>query len=417
MIHTKYESLTDEQLADLFHSSNWNNNMTPDDRLAACQEVVNRDALSQGMVPCEVVATDMRGNDFGVYTNGTIEVNSHILSSGQIMDEDGNMTAFPGSNAETLNTLYHENRHAYDAQLSEAIEDKMAGNAYNHTIIEDAEARGLDIDQIRASDSIYVQSTDGYDLYRVQNSEREAFKAGEEGCAKMFEGSQSRLGADAEYQAYTDRLAAEDGYNEAMANLKEVYKDDHFDKTLDEQAKNLYFSDHKKDSEFEHGTPESRSAAKNIVENTRGAIYVGMNNSLGYTNEHYEANGNAANANAVNANAVNANAANTGVANAAGAVPGGGGAKAASGAAAGSQAAGDENAAAPSANGGLQAGYRADDDDGAVGGKGGGAHGALGGALGDDASVSSAEPGGGSVSSDGDEGGNSGSNDDEDADS
>lgn len=407
MIHTKYESLTDEQLADLFHSSNWNNRMSPDDRLAACQEVVNRDALSQGMVPCEVVATDMRGNDFGVYTNGTIEVNEHILNSGQIMDEDGNLTAFPGSNAETLNTLYHENRHAYDAQLSAAIEDKMAGNAYNHSIIEDAEARGLDIDQIRASDSIYVQSDEGYDLYRVQNSEREAFKAGEEGCAKMFEGSQSRLGADAEYQAYSDRLAAEDGYNEAMANLKEVYKDENFDKTLDEQAKNLYFSDHKKDSDFEHGTPESRSAAKNIVDNTRGAIYVGMNNSLGYTNEHYQSN---ANANA-------AGAANTGGANAAGGgnVPGAGGAKASSGAAAGGQAAGEENAAAPSANGGVQAGYRADDDDGAAGGKGGGAHGALSGSLGDDASVSSADTGG-SVASDGDEGGNAGSNDDEDAD-
>lgn len=410
MIHTKYESLTDEQLADLFHSSNWNNNMSPDDRLAACQEVVNRDALSQGMVPCEVVATDMRGNDFGVFTGSTIEVNGHILSSGQIMDEDGNLTAFPGSNAETLNTLYHENRHAYDAQLSAAIEDKMAGNAYNHSIIEDAEARGLDIDQIRASDSIYVQSTDGYDLYRVQNSEREAYKAGEEGCAKMFEGSQSRLGADAEYQAYSDRLAAEDGYNEAMANLKDVYKDENFDKTLDEQAKNLYFSDHKKDSEFEHGTPESRGAAKNIVENTRGAIYVGMNNSLGYTNDHYNAN--------ANANAANVGAANTGGANAAagGNVPGGGGAKASSGAAAGSQAAGEENAAASSANGGLQAGYRADDDDGAAGGKGGGAHGALSGSIGDDASVSSAEPGGGSAASDGGEGGNSGSNDDEDAD-
>ena len=66
MIHTQYEQLSDEQLADLFHSSNWNQ-MNGSQRLAACQEVANRDALAHGMEPREVVADDLRGLDFGAY--------------------------------------------------------------------------------------------------------------------------------------------------------------------------------------------------------------------------------------------------------------------------------------------------------------------------------------------------------------
>lgn len=406
MIHTKYESLTDEQLADLFHSSNWNNNMTPDDRLAACQEVVNRDALSQGMVPCEVVPADLRGAEYGYFNNdGTIQINEHVLNDGQTVDADGNATPVPGSNAETLNTLFHENRHAYDAQLNEAVEDMLAGNAYNHTIIEDAEARGLDIDQIRASDSIYVPYSDNYDLYRVQNSEREAFKAGEEGCAKMFEGSQTRLGADSEYQAYSDRLAATDEYNESMNNLKEVYKDEHFDKTLDEQAKNLYFSDHKMDSEFENGTPESRQAAKSIVENTRGAIFVNMDAQNGYVNEHYNGNANTANNGAVNAvGHGNVNTAdNTG------------GAKAAAGTSFSGSASEENEGGQPLGSSiGQPAGYRSDEESAAPAGSKGSAGEATGSLAGleDDTSASSASAG----SESGNEGGNAGSNDDEDAD-
>ena len=304
MIHTQYEQLSDEQLADLFHSSNWNQ-MNGSQRLAACQEVANRDALAHGMEPREVVADDLRGLDFGAYdpADGKIHLNSHVLEHGTVMDEKGNETLYAGSNAETLDTVFHENRHAYDAQLAQAVEDKQQGLTYNQAIIDDAQARGLDIDSIRAGDSVYVTPGANHDVYRVQSSERAAYEAGENGTRGFFESSQGRLGADPGFSAYTDRLEnGSDTYAEAMSNLSTTYNDSDFDKTLDEQAQDIYFSEHKTDDQFTYGTPQSRAAARGIVQNTNGAQLAQLRENYGVTNEHYHGTSAAASTSAASSN-------------------------------------------------------------------------------------------------------------------
>ena len=291
MIHTRFEQLSNEELSDLFHSSKWDK-MSGDMRLEACQELANRDALEHGMEPREVVAEDLRGLDFGAYdpSDGKIHLNEHVLANGTVMDQQGNETAYPGSNAESMDTIFHENRHAYDAQLSEAVEAKQQGLTYNQAIIDDAQARGLDIDAVRAGDSIYFSAGANHDLYRVQISERGAYEAGQNGTKASFEGSQARLGTDKGYEAYSERLAyGSDGYEEAMKNLSTVYQDENFDKTLDEQMQNIFYNDQKSDDQFSSGTPMSRSAAQGLIRQTNGGQLAEIKAQYGAANEHYTA--------------------------------------------------------------------------------------------------------------------------------
>lgn len=288
MIHTRYENLNNNELADLFHSSNWSK-LSSDDRLAACQEVANRDALAHGMTPCEVVPSGYTGTLFGEYdpSDGKIHVNESVLNNGTIIDGKGNEIAYPGSAAETLNTVFHENSHAYDAQLAEAVSDKQNGFDYNSEIIADAEKRGIDIDTLRASDTVYISSGSNPDAYRVQDSEKRAYDNGDKKTAEMLSGAEARLGKDEEFAAYTERLEDQDSYKTSLENLKTVYNDENFDKTMNEQTKDIFFSDHKEDKDFQYGTPESRNGARTMLESTPGARLVDFNENLGITNEHY----------------------------------------------------------------------------------------------------------------------------------
>lgn len=289
MIHTNYERLSDEQLGDLFHSAYWDSPaMTLEDKVAACQEIVNRDALSHGAQPCEVVTEHMTGTSFGYYSysDGRIHVNSNVLDQGVMVDENGNTAPFSGSNAETLDTLFHENYHAYSAQLTEALENMDSELSYNRDIVADAVKRGIDIDAVRAADTIYVSSDTSYDVYRVQPSEKEAFNAGEKGAAAVFVNSQARLGNDPSYQAYASRLANADSFRTSIDNLRAVTGDKDFDKTLEEQAKDIYFNDHTQDSAFVHGTTESRAMARSILESTQGAQLTNELAQYGVHNTH-----------------------------------------------------------------------------------------------------------------------------------
>ncbi len=288
MIYTQYHNASDNELADLFHSSNWNN-LSHDEKLAACQEVANRDALAHGMTPVEVEPSNLRCTQFGYYSSsdGKIHTNESVLNNGTILCANGEEIAYAGSNAETLNTIFHENSHAYDAQLSQAISDKQNGFSYNSAIIEDAESRGIDIDLARASDTIYVPFEQNTDAYRVQYCEKRAYENGEKNTAEFFEKSEAHLGRDEEYAAYTERLEDADSYYSALNNLKTVYGDDSFDKTMNEQTKDIFFADHREDSVFQYGTSDSRQDIRSMLDGTHGARLVSFYESNNITNEHY----------------------------------------------------------------------------------------------------------------------------------
>lgn len=291
MTDTQYRDLSREQLNDLFHSENWDH-LSADERLAACQEMHNRYADEHQMERSQVVVQDMQGTNFGAYNpqSRCIELNRSVMETGQIVTADGERIAYSGSNAETLDTLFHESSHAYDHQLGEAVELQQAGEEYNNGIVTDAESRGIDVDLARASDTIYISPSQNPDLYRVQDCEKRAYETGENETAKVFEDSSSRLGEDSGYRDYRERLELNDSYDSSLDNLKEAYRDDNIDQTLNEQTKNLYFND--SNTEDASGTNASRSAISSELRQTYGGLECARNNAYGYEAEHYQGNSN-----------------------------------------------------------------------------------------------------------------------------
>ena len=278
MLHTRYEAATEEDLQDLFHSAHWDA-MTPAERLDACQEVANRDAASMGMEPVEVVSRPMTGAQYGAYDPNTrqLAINSHVLEEGQLVNRDGQAITAPGANAETLDTVFHENSHAYDQQLREAVEAQQDGLPCNQEIIAHAQANHIDIDTLRASDTLYIPDGCSYDL---QYCEAKAFNAGETKTADCFASSTSRLGEDAAYTAYRDNLALRGGFHESLSEMRDVYQDANFDKTLNEQISSRYYADGRQDGDFTYGNPASRQAANSIITSHYGQPLADANGNL-----------------------------------------------------------------------------------------------------------------------------------------
>lgn len=283
-MHTTFcHGWSDEELECGFHSIQWNR-MSAEQRIELCQEMVDRECQARGMERVQVTATDQRGNLMGQYvpSSGQLEMNIHVLEQGVTVDEKGNATPLPGSNAETRDTLDHELSHAYDAQLNQAVEQMQAGGEYNKEIIQNAEAQGLDINSICAADAIYVSYDTSPDVYRVQLSEQRAFENGGNAAKQSFEISQAKFGLDAGYKAYTERQDLDNGYQTSLKNLQTITGDQNFDKTLQEQMNNLYYQDQKQDNQFTYGNPSSRSVARSLVENTQGGQYAQLLAQNGY---------------------------------------------------------------------------------------------------------------------------------------
>ena len=331
MYDTIYANHTNEQMSCLFHSSNWSR-LSADEKLAACQEMHNRYADEHGMQRCQLEPKDMNGAEYGAFNPSTsrIELNRSILETGNIVTENGQLIPVPGSNDENLNTVYHESSHAYDMQLKEAAEARIAAESenqngeastteasYNEAILRDAQARNIDVDLARASDSIYISPSSNTlvnNAYVVQDCERRANATGETETDKVFSTANARLGTDAQYTAYRENQAMRSNYDNALSSLKEVTKDENFDKTLNEQTTRLYYNDQEKPV---HGTPESRAFAASLVKSTPGGQRAALLNDLGYQNEHLNAAStntaetsasNAASAASVNASAASGNA-------------------------------------------------------------------------------------------------------------
>ena len=301
MFDTRYSQLSREDLSNLFHSSKWNE-LTPDQRLDACQEAHNRYADEHHMQRCEVTKADMRGT-YGTYNRDShsITLSESVLKDGEITEKDGTRTACKGSNAEMVNTVFHETSHAYDHQLSNAVAAQQKGEEYNEELIADAEANGVDIDLSRANDSIYIRSAVDKDLYNIQDCEKRANETGNKETAKVFDSATAKLGEDASYKAYNSNLEERDSYAKSLSSARTRYNDENIDRTLNEQTKSLYYND--KSQQDASGTHQSRTAVQAALSRTQGGKQAALNNVRGNSHQHYQASASAKNEGAAENNA------------------------------------------------------------------------------------------------------------------
>lgn len=117
---TRYENLSNEQLYSMFRESAYSR-LDESEKLDLLQETVNRDALEKGEIGApEVRFSDLPENESGNTANGIINVNRDMAVNGvQELQYNGQIIRhpIPDYNVQALNTVFHENEHAFQEQI------------------------------------------------------------------------------------------------------------------------------------------------------------------------------------------------------------------------------------------------------------------------------------------------------------
>lgn len=209
---TRYASLSDSELKLVFSTENWARpEMSPQEKLEACQEVENRLAQADGTTPRAVISENMSGAACGYQAGPVIALNSNVLDAGvfkvEYLDEQGNtqvqLMPVAAPNWTTYDTVCHEHQHC------------------------------VQIDQGRSQGQAYIDPSADYDLYRLQPDEREAFDMGisrTQSTLQHIEGVLER--EDQNKEEYLASIQA-DSYESALERAQMHYQDEYIQQTVD----------------------------------------------------------------------------------------------------------------------------------------------------------------------------------------
>jgi hypothetical protein len=203
---TRYSGLTRTEVDELYRADTWAS-LSRDERLDALQELGNRSAQDLGIAPCEIRLQSMNGAQYGGYANGQISVNESLVESGEfrVEYEDGSTLTYSplDTNAQLMDTIHHENFHAYQDEV-------MTGRLDGPSVVQ--------VEEWLENNRNYTTESP---LYRVQSIEASAFNYGEQQTAASFEAIEAKYGVDAGYQEYRV-VVTENSYAAAMAEVSEL---------------------------------------------------------------------------------------------------------------------------------------------------------------------------------------------------
>jgi hypothetical protein len=252
---TRYSELSNSEINELYRSDMWSN-LSYEERLDALQELENRTAEELGNQPCEVRTEEMNGAMYGYYCNGQIVVNESLVNNGVLRYEDGEndvLEYVPNDvNAQLMDTIHHENYHAY--------QDDVINNRIEHD-------NQNEVALWRSNEELYISSSDNSILYRIQSRERTAFYRGELQTKETFEGIEAKYGEDAGYQEYLISIN-EYSYEIALVTAKETYGDENIQETLDNYMLASYQENYVEDSISEVVINESDAVGDTDVTDT-----------------------------------------------------------------------------------------------------------------------------------------------------
>ena len=205
---TRYDTLTQGQLNDLFSTAQWNG-LSFAERLDACQEVANRYAAEHDVEPCLITHHPMEGSAYGEQFGNTIRLNTYLVRDGQFCthytDQNGNRcearinAQAPSWN--TLDTVYHEGTHGIQTQLG----------------------------QIPGT---YITPNMDWDLYRIQGIEKEAYAAGQSRTLQALAEYEQRTGTFDPARLDYFASARNDSFQAALSDAARHYNDPNIEQTL-----------------------------------------------------------------------------------------------------------------------------------------------------------------------------------------
>lgn len=214
---TQYGQISNQELLSLFGTSSWDK-LSFESKMDACQEVENRYAAANQVPPCKVTAEPMLGGSYGYQGAGVVTLNEHLVRDGQFvtkdLDDRGNVVLVnvdaPASNWNVLDTVFHEGTH------------------------------GIQESQERMAET-YISPSQDYDIYRIQQDEKEAFAAGQNNTLQAISIVQQATGQmDPQASAYYDTVRNE-SFQAALQNAAAHYNDPNIEATLSQV---IYDRDH-----------------------------------------------------------------------------------------------------------------------------------------------------------------------------
>lgn len=212
-----YTGLSESELYAMFVTENWKG-LSASERLAACQEVENRFAISRNTIPLKLQSEEMMNRAYGYQLGNRIAINSYLLNDSvfqvEIRDENGEIFAVeevdvdaPGWNV--LDTIFHEGTHGIQLQ----------------------EGRG-------AGARAYFRPEDDYDLYRIQPDEKEAYENGQINTLAAIQMVMNEQNiADPDMQLYYESVL-QDSYQESLQRAMINYADPEIEKHIAEVVNN-----------------------------------------------------------------------------------------------------------------------------------------------------------------------------------
>lgn len=251
---TRYSELSNNDVNELYRSENWAN-LSHDERLDALQELENRSAEACGNEPCQVRLEEMNGFQYGGYANGEIVLNEHLVSDGRFVTQyaDGSVDTVEvgGINAQMMDTIHHENYHAYQDEV-------IHGN------IEHSDAYEAELWKANWPNEQYIGCDDPSGCYRIQSIEKSAFEHGETETKAAFSEIESQYGFDEGYQHYLEEIEA-NSYNNALENAKWINGDSNIEETVNNRMLDAYHDSQEIASSYMDEHSDSMSESDNTA--------------------------------------------------------------------------------------------------------------------------------------------------------
>ena len=205
---TLFSAFSDERLYSFFREESWRS-LDESTKQQLCQEIVNREAQSLGMVRSPEVSFSRNiGNNYGVSGNNHIQLNARYFVDGQptAIDKNGNVhnVSMPDANLQVLNTLFHENQHTYQEQIVDneiemddlETELQYRSNDFTRTLIHTENGVQIGCQYLSNEDNTKA----GYYAYYLQSTERDAYIYAEEKTDQVREMLTEKYGDEPSFQ-------------------------------------------------------------------------------------------------------------------------------------------------------------------------------------------------------------------------
>lgn len=246
---TLFSAFSDERLYSFFREESWNS-LDESTKQQLCQEVVNREAQFLGMVR----APDVRfsrdiGNNYGVSGGNQIRLNARFFIDEQstAIDKDGNSynINFPDGNLQVLHTLFHENQHTYQEQITDneiEIDDpeteiQYRANDFTRTLIHTENGDQIGSQYLSNPDN----STAGYYAYYLQSTERDANLYAEKKTGLIREMLTEKYGDEHSFQINRANEKV-NGYQATLEKAKMEFGNENIEQEINKSLVNHRFN-------------------------------------------------------------------------------------------------------------------------------------------------------------------------------